>query len=433
VTAVCESLSELLSRGLNRSRKTRIALALIIGLSFAALTMLRPAMLAPGATPDQSSVSSEISGTPTPTKHTHRIGDFPAFYAAATIVSDGRIKDLYDFELQKQTQASIPELKDSAFSGKFLAFAYPPWFAICISPLALLPFFWSKTLWMVLMFGCAYGSARLLSKHFQQPFLWVLVTLLGFGPFFSATLGGQNASLSLFLLLASLYSKNSFLRGASLGLAFFKPQFAGIVLLSQMIFWLSSRKSASRLTVNREYLAGLALLLVLFGLASILFIGPSFLSEWLQATQVFSKEEKLANGHLSVSLFGLVNNLLSGAGSGALAENLQGAVKVGLLIITGFLGIVGIRKGLKETPLLLAMLLSPHTVFYDSSLMLPSIVRFFSNLWLLPVVLVCSSIILILKGEEFFGLAYCGLFSLFALALLGLTAWLKSTKPDSTD
>ena len=63
-------------------------------------------------------------------------GDFPAFYAAGSIVADGDWNELYSADRQVEAQSALfPEA-----DGSYLYFAYPPHVAPLYRPLAALDY-----------------------------------------------------------------------------------------------------------------------------------------------------------------------------------------------------------------------------------------------------------------------------------------------------
>lgn len=383
---------------LTSARKTRLAVAFFIGLSLPLLLLL----LGFGA-----NLSSRT--------HSHLIGDFPAFYAAASIVKQGLGPELYSFELQKEVQSQIPELANTGFSeGKFLAFAYPPWFAFLLAPLAFLSFYQAKLLWGSLMFGAILLSAKTLASIFKQGYLWTLAVFLGFAPLYSATIGGQNSALSLFLLIVTLYSPNRLLAGIAFGMSFYKPQFAGVVCLSILLRWLlcfSKPESLAELrrVFPKKFFLGASTVSFALVVGSVFFVDGWSLLTWLEATREFAAEESRVNLSLAVSLYGFLK---------VLNLNLGGVV--GLIVAALFmLFSFATSERLKKNSLFLhAILFSPHTVYYDVSLILPALLKYFGDSWLILVILGVSHGLVIYKLEALWSFHVCGFLTLIAVLLL---------------
>ena len=108
-------------------------------------------------------------------------GDFPAFYAAAELVWSGQGAALYDFEQQRALENRIwPD-----FAGDYYVFAYPPFFALLLAPLAALSPLAAKALTSLLLVAALLGALRLLrpiSDFVRQKFAFTLVYLLTFAP-----------------------------------------------------------------------------------------------------------------------------------------------------------------------------------------------------------------------------------------------------------
>ena len=85
-------------------------------------------------------------------------GDFPAFYAPAVILERGQQASLYTIEAQQGAQNEFwPGLK-----GSFHFFAYPPFVAQALRPLAFLSPLQAKALFCCLLLAAALLCCRLL-------------------------------------------------------------------------------------------------------------------------------------------------------------------------------------------------------------------------------------------------------------------------------
>lgn len=103
-------------------------------------------------------------------------GDFQAFYAAAEIVWSGRGQELYDYALQREIQ----NRHWSDFEGQFYIYAYPPFFALALAPLAVLPPLAAKMLVSGILLACLIGALLLMretSPFVQRHFVFVLFCL----------------------------------------------------------------------------------------------------------------------------------------------------------------------------------------------------------------------------------------------------------------
>lgn len=238
-------------------------------------------------------------------------GDFPAFYAAAEIVWSGHGAQLYDYALQRETEnRHWPD-----FSGHFYIYAYPPFFALLLAPLAALPPLVAKALFSGILLACLIGALRLMhqaSPFIQHHFAFSLVYLLTLAPLGISIVGGQNTALSILILALVFWSARTghpWLMGLFASLLLYKPQF-GVLLFVYLIAH-----------GQRETLIGWGIGASCLYLLGIPVLGPSWPWAWVTQAAAF--------GDLN---FGINNfNMISLAGmSYWLADHLVGEGTVGL-------------------------------------------------------------------------------------------------------
>ena len=176
-------------------------------------------------------------------------GDYRAFYAAGEIVADGDIANLYSLQTQFDHQKKLLlEPKE------FLAFAYPPHFALLYAALAELPFRLSYIVHTVLMAAALALACRLIQRIYPEvitdPVLFFFLALTAY-PILRSVFGGQNTALSLLLIVLCWFCvlrNRHYQAGVYLGLLLFKPQYAvplaGLFFLSgRWRVWLSAGAS----------------------------------------------------------------------------------------------------------------------------------------------------------------------------------------------
>jgi hypothetical protein len=219
-------------------------------------------------------------------------GDYPAFYAAATIAGDGDLDEVNDLRRLEQEQADLfPADEDEGF----LTWAYPPHVALLYRPLAALPYRPSYALHTGLMVA-AFVAAVLLLRPLVP---WVAraplpAVALGMAawPMFRGIGAGQNTALTLLLLVAAwraTASGKDWHAGVLLGLLLFKPQFA----LLAVALWAVTRRWRTVVAFGGVAAATWAL--------TAAFAGADWVSRWLDDVRAYDATEDV-NAHNHVSL-----------------------------------------------------------------------------------------------------------------------------------
>jgi len=180
-------------------------------------------------------------------------------------------------------------------------------------------------------------------------------------------MGAQNTALSLLLIVACWYNVRGgrpYLAGLFLGLLFFKPQFAlplaGLFVLSgRWQVWLSAGVVAT----------------VIYG-ASTAGFGTAWVGDWLALVETFSRLDVQVNFADLVSWQGFVQALLGHDApiARAVGWGLAAATVLGL----SWIWFAGRRNGDIDAQFALAsvaiVLISPHTLFYDSGLAIIAVI-----------------------------------------------------------
>lgn len=286
-------------------------------------------------------------------------GDFPAFYAAGSIVGDGDWADLYDPDRQLAEQSRLfPESDDS-----FLYFAYPPHAAAVYRPLAALDYRLAYALHSLAMAGAAVAALALIRpmvplvrKRFE---LAVTATLL-FNPVLRAVTGGQNTALTLLGVAAAwrlLHDDEDIAAGLVVALLLYKPQvavpLAGVLLLARR--WRAVASTA--VGALGVWALGAAL------------AGTSWLTTWWTEVRSFAELDADVNGHNAISWLGVSEHLV-GAGSTA-AYATAAPFVLATIAAVSFVWMSG-RVDLATRFAVTAagiLLMSPHAMFYDAGLL----------------------------------------------------------------
>jgi hypothetical protein len=317
---------------LTDARLRRITLALAIGLVLGVLLYL-----AAGKREESSFIG----------------GDFPAFYAAAEIVWSGRGADLYDYKLQRELEnRHWPD-----FSGNFYVYAYPPFFALLLSPLAALSPLVAEGLASALLFAsllAALALTREVSPFVRRHFLFSLIYLLTLVPLEISIVGVQNTALSI-LCFAFIHwasqTERPLLTGLGASLLLYKPQLGALLFL-----FLMSRG-------RREELMGWGFGALVLYLLGTLVLGAFWPLVWAQEAAHFGEINFTINDHM-ITLAGVMYWIFENA-LGAGARGLPWAYALSTTIL--LLSILYARRDEKRFALVpyLVLFLSPQSLYYD--------------------------------------------------------------------
>ncbi len=298
-------------------------------------------------------------------------GDFPAFYAAAELVWSGQGRALYDFELQRAVENHHwPDL-----AGDYYVFAYPPFFALLLAPLAALTPLAAKVLASLVLVAALLGALWLLrpvSAFVRQQFVFTLVYLLSFAPLQIALVWVQNTALTLLpfaLVHLAAQAGRPLVMGLAAALLLYKPQF-GALLAFYLLVWAQGNPPPGG--GLKALIAGWGLGALALYLPGVLVLGWDWPLTWLSAAGQFGAANFVINDTNMISLAGLVywvadRALDLGAAALPLAYGLAGLL---LLLSTAYIRREPARLILVPP---LVLLLSPQTLFYDVTLALQSL------------------------------------------------------------
>ncbi len=285
-------------------------------------------------------------------------GDFPAFYGAGGIVWSGDIDALYDPVRQRSEQTEF------GLDG-YLAFAYPPHVAAAYAPLSTLDFQVAYAVHTLFMAGAFVGALFVLSTPVPLIARWrwpLLAAGFTFYPLFTAVGGGQNAALTMFMLALAwrgLHDDRPALVGIAAGLLLYRPQYA-IPLMGLLLLSRQGRALTWAVVVGALTWAGTAAVL-----------GVSWVSTWFDEVVPFVERDAEVNASNSISILGF---LQASWGADARPAIVIGALGAALVIIAMmWLWANPERFSIADRMGALAigvLLISPHTMFYDASLLL---------------------------------------------------------------
>lgn len=335
-------------------------------------------------------------------------GDFAAFYAAGSIVWSGDIDSLYDPARQQAAQ------RDLGLDG-YLAFAYPPHVAMAYAPLGAMSF---QTAYLVHTGFMA--AAFLLAVHVLTPLVpllarwrWpLLAASFTFFPLITAIGGGQNAALSVLLLAAiwrSLHDGNEVAAGVAIGLLIFRPQYAipllGLVLLSK--HWRAVGAAIATFAATWALTAAMR--------------GADWLSSWWEQVGPFVDRDAEVNAANSISAYGFLQAAWSADSIAAQVLGMTIAVAVVAILMRMWMQpgrfTLAERMGAASIGIIL---ISPHTMFYDASLLLVAGAALLAGSAAVPTRLLASAWVLALLH---FVADALGATPLALLVMMAFVAW----------
>ena len=295
-------------------------------------------------------------------------GDFPAFYSAGTIVADGDIHDLWDPATQAAAQADLLGDEDG-----FIMFPYAPHVAAAYAGLAQLPYRTAYVVHTMLMVGFLVATLQLLRPLIAVVDRWFWLTLAGAltcYPVFVGIGGGQNTAFSLFLVAAiwrGLADDREYLAGFAAALLLFRPQYAlpiiGLLLLGR-----------HRRAVVAAGIGGVGV-----WIANAVLFGADWLTTWLREVQPLLEADAEINARNEIAPIGFLHSLL-GTDS-TIALGVGGMVSIAVvatLVWTWWRSPLEIGERMAVTAAGL-LLIGPHTIYYDSSLLLFTLLVLFDT------------------------------------------------------
>jgi len=288
-----------------------------------------------------------------PNGNTVKYGDFPAFYVAAKLSLESP-ELLYDLNSQAQTQVALTS------ELGFHVFAYPPFFALFLEPLATQDLSGAKLLYLGLLAIFVFASGNLLKDivPVRLTSLQLTALLFLFPPLVVGFSGGQNTAFSLLLLISIVLlakNKNWLFAGVLVGLWNFKPQYSVIAFI--VLYFQSETKA--------RFVLGYLLSSTFEMLVSFAAYGKSVFLSWFELLKLLTQMNNNSSTNIA-KMTSIVSVYRSYSDSSPLLGLSLSAVGLALL----FLLVRKFRDNYSIVGVILA-LLSPQTGFYDLALILP--------------------------------------------------------------
>lgn len=304
-----------------------------------------------------------------------RTSDFMEYYSAGRLILAGHGDGLYDWNVIGPLQTALVGHVQTVFG--ILAYLYPPYFAIALSPLAALPYGPARLIWLGVNCLLLAGTLVALERYARAPHRMSIAFRAGAVaslPVFLALITGQVSLLLLALLVACVLLAErgqDAWAGTVLALAAVKPFY---VLPLLMVVLLGRRW---------RMLASFAITVVITGIAAILVCGIRIYSSYLRILlEVSSWQGRPIHGPLwyhgqpvAPSTYAPVWNHSFAGFAQLLGISWWTGLTLALSLVT--LGLVAqtMRKGAPIDLALAAavpagLLMSPHTLAYDLCILL---------------------------------------------------------------
>jgi hypothetical protein len=304
----------------------------------------------------RGSVPLNSSGTPIG-------GDYIAFHAAGRLVLTGRASELYD-------HSAVSQLQQALLGGRipnfYDAYRNPPFFAALFAPLAGLDLLRGFAVYSLVGLACLGLAIWLLLT--ELPWLrprWrgLVVLVLAFPPVYFGLIDGENATVSLLLyvLIYRAFARgNERTAGAWAALGLFKPQ---LFFVFPLIFLATRRWRALAWYI--------AVALILFALSAAL-VGPAGMLGWLRILIEPETGNATVNAWRMASLKSFFDALLPGQTLVSLALYATSALGLLVLLLRAWSQPVRSLPLLWALTSLVAVLVDPHLVDYDLTVLVPA-------------------------------------------------------------
>jgi hypothetical protein len=281
--------------------------------------------------------------------------DFASFYAAGSLVLDGRAGEVYRMAAHYAREQQI-----FGAATPYYGWLYPPIFLLLATPLALMPYLMALAVWQAGSFALYLSViggivARMRLRGMAVGPVWLPIAA-GFPAVFINLGHGQNGFLSAGLFGAALLAlpARPILSGVLFGLLAYKPQLALVMPIALLAAGQWRTVLAAGITV-----------MALVGLTALLFGGDLWLA-FIASTET-SRKLLLEQGDVGFEKLQSVFAAVRMAGGGvAPAYAIQGAVSAAVVCGTAWAWRSACDLDLKAALLVVATLLaSPHVLDYD--------------------------------------------------------------------
>jgi len=312
--------------------------------------------------------------------------DFSVYYTAGNMALNGQAADLYNYdlfhyELEKVLKREIPQL---------LGWIYPPSYLSMIVLFAIIPYYISLDLWILLTLSLAIYSSYLLLPKYKQ----IGLLVCGFPGVLMNLRWGQNAFLNTALLGFGLYffDRKPILAGLMFGLLTYKPQMAFFPLLLILI-----TKNWKVLIWSGIFaLANIIISAIIFGIT----IWYNFLDTFLSSmnSQLYIMWEEISAVQPTIYSFLRILGV-----EDLIIQIILGIIAIIVTIVSAWVWRKTDRLALKGTVMVLGILLTmPYYMQYDLMILsIPLILLFYDfmehgyrpyeiailmSLWFMPLV-----------------------------------------------
>jgi alpha-1,2-mannosyltransferase len=289
--------------------------------------------------------------------------DFSSFYAAGSLVLDGRAGDVYDMALHYAREQQI-----FGAATPYYGWLYPPIFLLVATPLAFMPYPLALAIWQGGSFAFYLAVIAAILRQQRRDGgaiarIW-LPAAAAFPAVFINLGHGQNGFLTAALLGAALVAlpKRPILAGILFGLLAYKPQFALIIPVAL----LASGQWRTILAAGATVIALAAVTWLAFG--------PDLWWSFAASTET-SRKMLIEQGDVGFeklqSVFAAVRVWGGGVTLGYIVQGAASLVAVGSV---AWIWRASTDRDLKAALLLVATLLaSPHVLDYDLMILAPAI------------------------------------------------------------
>jgi alpha-1,2-mannosyltransferase len=281
--------------------------------------------------------------------------DFASFYAAGSLVLDGRAADVYSMALHYAREQRI-----FGAATPYYGWLYPPVFLLVATPLALMPYLLALAVWQISTFALYLSVigvlvARMRMRGIVIGPIWLPIAA-GFPAVFINLGHGQNGFLTAALFGAALLAlpARPVVSGVLFGLLAYKPQFALVAPIALLAAAQWRAVVAAGITV-----------MVLVGITSLVFGGDLWLA--FAASTETSRKLLLEQGDVGFEKLQSVFAAVRMSGGGVpLAYAVQGVVSAAVVSGTVWAWRSACDRDLKAALLVIATVLaSPHVLDYD--------------------------------------------------------------------
>jgi len=289
--------------------------------------------------------------------------DFSSFYAAGSLVLDGRAADVYNMAAHYAREQQI-----FGAATPYYGWLYPPIFLLVAAPLALLPYPLALAAWQIGSFALYLSVIGVIVRRLRRRGMAIgpiwLPVAAGFPAVFINLGHGQNGFLSAGLFGAALLALPTapIVSGVLFGLLAYKPQLALVAPFALLAAGQWRTVVAAGITV-----------LLLVGATSLVFGADIWLS--FAASTETSRKLLLEQGDVGLEKLQSVFAAVRMWGGGVpVAYVVQGVVSAATVCGTAWTWRSSCDPDLKSALLAIATLLaSPHVLDYDLMILAPAI------------------------------------------------------------